>query len=373
MRKSLGTVDRNERNVQEQIRLDQEVRELINEQEENGTETSNCNEDTLPLPAPIVRALSEPSCVIREQIHPVPALVERAPIQPAPVIMEHILPPPVHQPQEDDIPHLPLPAPIVRAPSEPSRVIREQIHPVPALVERAPIQPAPIIMGHILPPPVPQPQEDDIPQMPRWPISLHVPNLLGLDISNLMPWNQLSTRYTAAVNQLRSCAERSQERVFTYLNRLYDSQMVHRSGLPWLLDTAPQPPHVVANVEQNIYSLLVEKDLRSLQGEEWLNDNVINFVLNRLVHFQASCPCTGKFTYLYDTRFYPAYLARDPMIISRISQQTRAPLRPFTESQRRGGGLFYQNENILDPATYKFVFLPRHDGTTHWQFVLLHL
>jgi hypothetical protein len=33
--------------------------------------------------------------------------------------------------------------------------------------------------------------------------------------------------------------------------------------------------------------------------------------------------------------------------------------------------MLYQNENVLDPSKYKFVFLPQHNGTVHWQFVLL--
>ena len=207
--------------------------------------------------------------------------------------------------------------------------------------------------------------------MPRWPILLRVTNFLDLEVTDLLPWNQLSTPYKHALNQLRANALPSQYGIFSYLKWMYDRGTVDATGLPWLLRTSPQPPDVVANVEQNIYALLVEKDIISLQHNQWLNDNVINFVLNRLVHFQDSRTYTGKLTYLYDTRFYPANLAQDPIVLSRISKQTRAPLRPYTESQRRGGGLFYQNENVLDPSNYKFVFIPRHNNSDHWQFVLL--
>jgi hypothetical protein len=59
---------------------------------------------------------------------------------------------------------------------------------VPALVIRAPIIPPPNFA------------EDDRPQVLRWPISLHVHDLLRLEIIELLPWNQLSNRYTVAAN-----------------------------------------------------------------------------------------------------------------------------------------------------------------------------
>jgi hypothetical protein len=152
---------------------------------------------------------------------------------------------------------------------------------------------------------------------------------------------------------------------------MYGSLTVDPTGLPWLLTTAPQPPDVVANVEQNIYNILEEKDIFSLYNKEWLNGNVINFVLDRLVHLQTSQMYTCKLIYLYDTRFSPANLAQDPIQLSRISRHSLSPIRPYTKSQRRGGGALYQNENVLDPSMYKLVFLPRHNGTVHWQFVLL--
>jgi hypothetical protein len=53
---------------------------------------------------------------------------------------------------------------------------------VPALVIRAPNVPPRDFA------------EDDRPQVPRWPISLHVHDLLRLEIIELLPWNQLSNR-----------------------------------------------------------------------------------------------------------------------------------------------------------------------------------
>jgi hypothetical protein len=205
----------------------------------------------------------------------------------------------------------------------------------------------------------------------NWPTSLHVENLRHLEIVDLVPWNQLPLGYAIAANDLREQAGQGGNGVFVYFTRIYASQIVDPTILSWLLESAPQKPDVVANVEQNIYNLLVERDIASLQDGNWLNDNVINFMLDRLVHFQASRSYTGRLTYMYDTRFLPVVLWPEPMLQGRISKQSRLYLRPYTEAQSRGGGSYYQDENILDAQKYKFVFIPCHDGSMHWQFVVL--
>ena len=205
----------------------------------------------------------------------------------------------------------------------------------------------------------------------NWPTSLHVENFRHLEIVDLVPWNQLPLGYAIAANDLREQAGLGGNGVFVYFTRIYASQIVDPTILSWLLESAPQKPDVVANVEQNIYNLLVERDIASLQDGNWLNDNVINFMLDRLVHFQASRSYTGRLTYMYDTRFLPVVLWPEPMLQGRISKQSRLYLRPYTEAQSRGGGSYYQDENILDAQKYKFVFIPCHDGSMHWQFVVL--
>jgi hypothetical protein len=73
-----------------------------------------------------------------------------------------------------------------------------------------------------------------------------------------------SSSFHLCRTQLRSLAGSRKDGVFTYLTRLYASQTAYRSRLPWLLEIAPQPPDVVANVEQNIYNLLDKRQCYQL-------------------------------------------------------------------------------------------------------------
>jgi hypothetical protein len=128
----------------------------------------------------------------------------------------------------------------------------------------------------------------------------------------------------------------SQDKIFIYLTRMYGALKDYPRGLPWLLRTVPQVPDVVANVSPTLYNFLEEQDIWTLSHEQWLNDNVINFVLDRLVHLQTSHTYTCKLIYLYNTLFYTQNLSQNPLSLTRIAKQTLSPIRPYSESRRRG-------------------------------------
>jgi hypothetical protein len=148
----LPPVQQDERNEQEQEQ-DEYARQRNewNEQEldeSSSDESSNHNRDTLPNP------------------------VVRGPIQPAPVVPSPIVREPVLFLMDESSSdkssidnHWNIPAPIVPAP-----------------IVRAPIVRAPIV-------PAPDFVDDDMPTLPRWPISLHVQDLLPLEFTELFPWN----------------------------------------------------------------------------------------------------------------------------------------------------------------------------------------
>jgi hypothetical protein len=225
---------RNERN-------EQELEDLSSD------ESTNRNRDTLPGPVvsrPIVPATV--GQIVTSQLVREPALLAaaiRGPIDREPALLAAVIRGPIDESSSsnesltDNLGN--IPAQIVPVPggmgSAPAR--REPVVVEAAPARREPVVPALVIRAPIVPPP--NFAEDDRPQVPRWPILLHVHDLLRLEIIELLPWNQLFNWYTFAANQLRAnVVSSSSVGIFNYLRRMYDSRTVDPTGLPWLLTTA---------------------------------------------------------------------------------------------------------------------------------------
>jgi hypothetical protein len=112
-------------------------------------------------------------------------------------------------------------------------------------------------------------------------------------------------------------ANSSEDGVFANLSFLFAFQIVNHVTLSWLLETAPEPPDVVANT----FIFFMDKQQCSF-----------NFFHDQIVHFQASPTYTGRFTYLYDTFFFfPVHSNQEPMM----------------------KGIFFKTDQIISEAVHR--------------------